>query len=186
MPELRNYFCCNGIIPGFSQSGGLGLVSAQWMVEGEPHFDMFGWDLARFGPWANKAFTKARVQDQYAHRFKIHFPNEERDAGRPVRRWPVYELQKEIGAVFGLNYGWEHPLWFAAEASPGGDRRVRPAEQVGTGGPARRMLRQCAGIIDISNFARYRITGPRSDDWLNALLANRMPKAVGALPASRP
>ncbi len=54
-------------------------------VEGEPSLDMFGWDMARFGHWANKAFTKARVQDQYSHRFKIHFPNEERAAGRPVR-----------------------------------------------------------------------------------------------------
>jgi dimethylglycine dehydrogenase len=180
VPELRNYFCCNGIIPGFSQSGGLGLVSAQWMIEGEPHFDMFGWDLARFGPWATKAFTKARVQDQYAHRFKIHFPNEERDAGRPVRTRPVYALQKEIGAVFGLNYGWEHPLWFAAEGEPReetlGFDRQNWWEPVGR---EARMLRQRAGIIDISNFARYRITGPRSEDWLNALLANRMPKAVG-------
>lgn len=76
VPELRNYFCCTGIIPGFSQSGGLGLMSAQWIVEGEPQYDMFAWDLARFGDWADKAFTKARVQDQYANRFKIHFPYE--------------------------------------------------------------------------------------------------------------
>jgi dimethylglycine dehydrogenase len=58
------------------------------MVEGEPSLDMFGWDLARFGAWAGKAFTKARVGDQYAHRFKIHFPGEERAAGRPVRTRP--------------------------------------------------------------------------------------------------
>ncbi len=58
------------------------------------------------------------MQDQYAHRFKIHFPNEERAAGRPVRTRPVYEMQTEMGAVFGLNYGWEHPLWFAADGEP--------------------------------------------------------------------
>ncbi len=69
VPELRNYFCCCGIIPGFSQSGGLGRLSAEWMIEGEPSLDMFGWDMARYGHWAGKTFTKARVQDQYAHRF---------------------------------------------------------------------------------------------------------------------
>ena len=57
VPELKNYFCCCGIIPGFSQSGGLGLMSAQWIVDGEPEYDMFPWDLARYGNWANKAFT---------------------------------------------------------------------------------------------------------------------------------
>ena len=117
-PELCNYFCCCGVNPGFSQSGDLGLLSAEWMVEGEPRLDMFGWDLARYGAWADKAFTKARVRDQYANRFKIHFSNKERAAGRPVRVRPIYDTQKAMGAVFGLNYGWEHPLWFAAEGEP--------------------------------------------------------------------
>lgn len=180
VPELSNYFCCNGIIPGFSQSGGLGLLSAEWIVQGEPKLDMFGWDLARFGHWAGKDFTKARVRDQYANRFKIHFPNEERAAGRPVRVRPIYEHQKAMGAVFGLNYGWEHPLWFAAEGEPkeetiGFDRQ----NWWGPVGREARMLRDRAGIIDISNFARYRITGPGAKDWLEALLANRIPGQPG-------
>lgn len=180
VPELRNYFCCNGIIPGFSQSGGLGLLSAEWIIEGEPKYDMFGWDLARFGAWAGKDFTKARVRDQYANRFKIHFPNEERAAGRPVRTRPIYETQKAMGAVFGLNYGWEHPLWFSAEGEPshetiGFDRQNWWAPV----GREARNLRDRAGIIDISNFARYRITGPGAKDWLDALLANRMPSQPG-------
>ncbi len=180
VPELRNYFCCNGIIPGFSQSGGLGLLSAEWIVEGEPKLDMFGWDLARYGAWAGKAFTKARVRDQYANRFKIHFPNEERAAGRPVRVRPIYETQAAMGAVFGLNYGWEHPLWFAVEGEPreetiGFDRQNWWAPV----GREARMLRDRAGIIDISNFARYRITGPGAKDWLDALLANRIPSVPG-------
>ena len=180
VPELRNYFCCNGLIPGFSQSGGLGLMSAEWIIEGEPRLDMFPWDMARFGHWADKRFTKARVADQYANRFKIHFPYEERSAGRPARTRPVYETQKAMGAVFGLNYGWEHPLWFAGS----------PEKAVESYGFTRqdwwepvseecRMLRERAAILDISNFAKYRITGPGAEDWLNALLANRMPKAVG-------
>ncbi|MBO6886282.1 MAG: FAD-dependent oxidoreductase, partial [Marivita sp.] len=105
VPEKPGYFCCNGIIPGFSQSGGMGLMVAQWIIEGEMQYDMFAWDIARFGDWADAKFTKARVGDQYAHRFKIHFPGEERAAGRPVRTRPVYEMQKDRGAVFGLNYG---------------------------------------------------------------------------------
>lgn len=179
VPELSNYFCCNGIIPGFSQSGGMGLMAAQWIVEGETKYDMFAWDMARFGDWADKAFTKARVRDQYAHRFAIHFPNEERSAGRPSRARPVHDLQKEMGAVMGLNTGWEHPLWFAD--TPGvtdtnGFTRQNWWEPVGA---ECRMLREHAGIIDISNFAKYRCAGPGAEDWLNAVFANRMPQQVG-------
>ena len=179
VPELRNYFCCNGIIPGFSQSGGLGLLAAQWMIEGEPEWDMFAWDLARFGDWADKAFTKARVRDQYMHRFKIHFPNEERAAGRPAMTRPAYEMQRGMGAVFGLNAGWEHPLWFAD--APGtedtnGFARQNWFEPVGREAA---MLRDAVGVIDISNFGKYEVTGPGAGDWLDALVANHVPREIG-------
>ncbi len=179
-PELKNYFCCNGIIPGFSQSGGLGRLAAEWMVEGEPSMDMFNWDLTRFGHWAGKDFTRARVQDQYAHRFKIHFPNEERAAGRPARTRPAYETQRGLGAVFGLNFGWEHPLWFAAAGEPreetNGFARQNWWAPVGR---EVRMLRDSVGVLDISNYARYEVKGPGAEDWLNAVLANRMPTETG-------
>ncbi|WP_120634728.1 FAD-dependent oxidoreductase [Ruegeria sp. EL01] len=179
VPELQNYFCCTGIIPGFSQSGGLGLLSAQWMIEGEPQYDMFAWDLARFGDWADKKFTKARVEDQYSHRFAIHFPNEERSAGRPARTRPSYEMQQKMGCVFGLNCGWEHPLWFADQpgtVETNGFPRQNWWEPVGR---EVRMLRETVGVIDISNFANYVIKGPGAYDWLDRLVANRVPTEVG-------
>ena len=177
VPELSNYFCCNGIIPGFSQSGGMGQSAAEWIIEGEPKMDLFPWDMARFGTWAGKEFTKARVGDQYAHRFKIHFPGEERAAGRPVRTRPVYDAQKDLGAVFGLNYGWEHPLYFSKDVPESEGFTRQPWWDVV--GAEARMLRDAAGIIDISNFAKYICKGPGAEDWLNAIFANRMPKTVG-------
>ncbi|SHM41737.1 dimethylglycine dehydrogenase [Roseovarius litoreus] len=180
VPELKNYFMCGGIIPGFSQSAGMGLMVAQWIIEGEMQYDMFPWDVARFGLWANdRKFVMAKVEDVYAHRFAIHYPNEERAAGRPLRTRPVYQMQKDMGAVFGLNYGWEHPQWFAdapGTSDTNGFTRQNWWEPVGA---ECRMLRDRAGIIDISNFAKYRVKGPGAEDWLNAVFANRMPKSVG-------
>ena len=177
VPELKNYFCCNGIIPGFSQSGGMGMLAADWIVTGETRYDMFAWDVARFGDWADAAFTKARVGDQYANRFKIHFPNEERAAGRPARTRPIYEMQRDMGAVFGLNYGWEHPLYFDAD-TPETEGFTRQPWWHSVGREAR-MLRDAVGVIDISNFGKYVCKGPGAEDWLNAVFANTMPKSVG-------
>ena len=177
VPEMRGYFCACGMIPGFSQSGGVGKLAAEWMVEGEPTLDLFGWDMARFGNWAGKAFTKARVADQYAHRFKIHFPGEEREAGRPVRVRPAHGMQKEMGAVFGLNFGWEHPLYFDKETPDSAGFKRQPWwESIGR---EAKMLRGAAGIIDISNFAKYRVAGSGAETWLNAIFANRMPQSLG-------
>ena len=180
VPELQNYFCCCGIIPGFSQSGGLGLTLAQWIIEGEPEMDMFPWDLARFGSWANKAFTRARTLDQYAHRFKIHFPYEERSPGRPLKTRPVYDRQRELGAVFGLSYGYEHPLWYAPAGMEAvetyGFERQNCFEPVAA---ECRALRESVGIIDVSNFAKYRIRGAGAADYLDRLVANHVPTEIG-------
>lgn len=181
VPELRNYHLANGIIPGFSQSGGLGTAVAQWIVEGEPEMDLFGWDMARFGHFADKKFTMARALDNYSSRFRIHFPNEERAAGRPVRTRPAYEQQKnDKRAVFGLSYGWEHPLFYAPAGTPQEDHftfeRARWFDAVGE---ECRALRAGVGVLDISNFAKYRIRGPRAGAWLDHLLANRLPSEDG-------
>jgi len=180
VPELKNYYCCTGIIPGFSQSGGLGLVMGQWITQGEPEMDLFPWDLARFGHWASKPFTKARAFDQYSHRFKIHFPYEERTAGRPMKTRPVYERQKALGAVFGLSYGYEHPLWYAGEGVEAvesfGFERQNCFEPVAAECKA---LRSAVGIIDVSNFAKYEIRGDGSEDYLNRLVANYVPTEIG-------
>ena len=179
VPELDGYFCCNGIIPGFSQSGGMGLMAAQWIIEGETQYDMFAWDMARFDSWTTQDFTKARVQDQYAHRFAIHFPGEERSAGRPARTRPIYQTQAGMGAVFGLNAGWEHPLWFADTSGTKETTGYTRQNWFDPVGAECTMLRDRAGIIDISNFAKYRCVGPEAEDWLNAVFANTMPQAVG-------
>lgn len=180
VPELKNYFCCCGIIPGFSQSGGLGLMSAQWIIEGEPEFDMFPWDLTRFGHWADKTFTQEKVADQYSKRFAIHFPFEERDAGRETRTRPIYQRQKEMGAVHGLNYGWEHPLWYAGEGVEGkesyGFTRQDWFEPVGR---ECRNLRANVGVVDVSNFGKYEIKGAGAADWIDRVIANHVPKEIG-------
>ncbi len=180
VPELENYYCCTGIIPGFSQSGGLGLLLAQWMIDGEPELDLFPWDLARFGAWADKSFAKARAFDCYTNRFRVHFPYEEREAGRPVRKRPLFDRQQELGGVFGLNYGWEHPLWFSKNG-------VTVDETIGferqawfeTVGEECRTLRDGVGLIDISNFAKYEVKGPDARAWLDRVVANKTPTEVG-------
>ncbi len=177
---LRNYYVCTGIIPGFSQSAGLGKTLAEWIVYGEPELDMFAWDVCRFGAWANKKYTRARALDSYSSRFRIHFPNEERDAGRPIKRRPVYDLQKSLGGVFGLSYGWEHPHWYATDGVVQEDEFSfeRPcwfgimAQEVNA-------LRSSVGVVDTSNFAKYEITGVNAVEWLDKIIANHVPKEIG-------
>ena len=74
---LPNYWLACGVMAGFSQGGGVGLSLANWMTEGDPGSDIWGMDAARYGAWATRGYTNAKVRENYSRRFRIRFPNEE-------------------------------------------------------------------------------------------------------------
>jgi dimethylglycine dehydrogenase len=175
---MTNYFVACGVMAGFSQGGGVGLALANWIVDGDPGFDVFGMDVARYGDWTTLGHTNIKVRENYSRRFRIRFPNEELPAGRPFRTTPIYDRLKERHAVFGDMCGLEHPLWFAPSAAEAEDhfsfRRSNDFPHV-----AREVetVRARVGMIEIANFAKYDITGPGAEAWLDHLLPNRLPKA---------
>ena len=91
----------------------IGKVISEWIIEGEPSLDILAWDVARFGSWASKRYTKARSAYFYEHRSHRIYPHQQFEAGRPVRQFPSYGRLKERGAVFGESFGFEYPLWYA-------------------------------------------------------------------------
>nr|HPE61727.1 FAD-dependent oxidoreductase [Thiolinea sp.] len=78
VPGLRNFWSACAVMAGFSQGGGVGLTLAEWMVEGEPSRDVFAMDVARFGTFCTRAYTRNKVIENYQKRFSISYPNEER------------------------------------------------------------------------------------------------------------
>lgn len=174
---LRNYWVACGVMAGISQGGGVGLALSNWMVHGDPGFDVWAMDVARFGDWATMAYTNAKVRENYSRRYSIRFPNEELPAGRPLRMTPVYDRLKAKGAVFGAAFGLEHALWFA----PAGTRAVeditfRRSNAFAPVGEECRAVRTAVGLIEISNYAKYEVSGPGAEAWLGRLLANRVPR----------
>ena len=96
---LKNYWVACGVMAGFSQGGGVGLALSQWMVNGDPGFDVWAMDCARFGEWATRTYTNEKVRENYSRRFSIRFPNEELPAGRPLRTSPIYDRLRSLGRV---------------------------------------------------------------------------------------
>ena len=172
-----NYWVACGVMAGFSQGGGVGLALANWMVEGDPGFDVWAMDIARFGDWASPAYTHAKVRENYSRRFRIRFPNEELAAARPLRTTPAYERLKARGAVFGAAYGLEHALWFAPPGmEPREDVTYRRSNAHVPVGDECRAVRKAVGVLEIATFARYEVTGTGAAAWLDRVLANRLPR----------
>ena len=174
---LSNYWVACGVMAGFSQGGGVGLALANWMVHGDPGFDVWAMDVARFGDWTTMAYTNAKVRENYSRRFRIRFPNEELPAARPVRTTPVYDLLTEQRAVFGAAFGLEHALWFALQGSePVEDVTFRRSNAHGPVGEECAAVRNAVGLLEISTFAKYELTGGGAAARLEHLLANRLPR----------
>ncbi len=177
MPGLRNYWAACAIMAGFSQGGGVGLTLAEWMVEGEPSRDVFAMDVARFGDYTTRAYTRAKVRENYQRRFAISYPNEELPAARPHHTTPAYAIWKGTRAVFGVGYGLEHVNYFARSESERFEiPSFRRSNAFDTIGAECRAVREAVGITEIHNFGKYEVTGPEAESWLNWIMAGRMPK----------
>ena len=171
---LTNYWSACAVMAGFSQGGGVGLSLANWIVNGDPGFDVWAMDVSRFGDYATPAYTNARVRENYSRRFSIRFPNEELEAARPLLTTPLYETLKAKGAQFGASYGLETALWYAPEGVQDSFswRRSTDFEYVGKEAKA---VRQSVGVSEISNFAKYLVTGADAHNYLDRVLASNIP-----------
>ena len=204
---LPNFWLNEGHSFGVTAAGGAGWQLAEWITEGEPTVDMMGVDPRRFGPYATKGYLKAKNEEAYANVFTIHYPDEERAAGRPLKTSPCHGRMKALGAVFGSVYGWERPGWFAPKGYALSKAELKQAKTLlnrnhsipQDGGPIVekysfrrsnyfefvgaecRHLAEAVGLLDMTAFAKFLVTGPGAAAWLDGLLANRLPAQVGRI-----
>ena len=180
--DLKNFWLNEGHSFGITAAGGAGWQLAEWIVEGESTIDMMGVDPRRYGPYASRGYLRTKNEEAYANVFVIHYPDEEREAARPLKQAPCYDRMKARGAVFGQVYGWERPNWFAPESVEARDvwsfRRSNYFEHVGN---ECRHVNEKVGLLDMSAFSKFSVTGPGAESWLDGLVANRIPKKIGRL-----
>jgi dimethylglycine dehydrogenase len=208
VPGLKNFWLNEGHSFGITAAGGAGWQLAEWIVDGEPTIDMMGVDPRRFGPYATEGYLKEKNEEAYANVFTMHYPDEERGAARPLKTTPVYDRLKSLGGVFGSVYGWERANWFAPEgyavpaeeigvgvdvltnhnhAAPLEDGRIverwsfRRSNYFEHVGNEVKNVAENVGVLDMSAFAKCWISGPGAEAWLNAILANAVPKKIGRI-----
>jgi glycine cleavage system aminomethyltransferase T/glycine/D-amino acid oxidase-like deaminating enzyme len=192
--EVRGFFVAAGFCAhGIAGTGGIGQQMARWIVDGEPELDLWKMDIRRFGgQYRSQRLTLARTYENYATYYDIHYPNEERLAGRPLRLSPAYREVAALGAMFGEKSMWERPNWFVLnEDSAGRSARsaleaLRPRGWAGEHwssaiGAEALATRRAAGLYDESSFAKIEIDGPGALAFLQGLCANDIDRSVGSV-----
>ncbi|MDH3451305.1 MAG: FAD-dependent oxidoreductase, partial [Gammaproteobacteria bacterium] len=176
VPGLRNYWTACAVMAGFSQGGGVGLTLAEWMVHGEPARDVFAMDVARFGDYCTREYTRMKVRENYQRRFAVSYPNEELPAGRPLHTTPVYGIWQARRAVFGQAYGMEAVNYFAPDDEPLYETPAfRRSNAFAATAAECHAVRTAVGVNEIHNFGKYEVSGPGAAEWLDYLMAGRVP-----------
>jgi dimethylglycine dehydrogenase len=176
---LRNGWLLTGSSMGVMEGGGAGKFLAEWIVEGAPPMDALALDPRRFGAYADRSYRVDKAIEAFGHQFAIHFPFEERPAGRPVRTTPIHDDLAAAGAQFGFAYGWERPNWFAPKGT--GEAALtfgRPGWFEAVAGECHSVA-ESAGLADMSVFSKFNISGKDATAFMETLGANRPPRGDG-------
>ena len=179
-PGLRNFWQCCGSSIGIAQGAGIGKYLAQWMVHGDAEINMHCTDPRRFGAYADPDYTRAKSFDDYENMFETPLPGREIQAGRPSRVTPLYEALKTRGAVYTEVYGWERPKYFAPEGFEE-NLQYRRNNVFDIVAEECRAVRERVGIMDLSSFAKFDVSGPGAEALLDQLTANRLPQKPGGI-----
>ena len=173
---LDNYWLMEGFTGAINLGPGVAKFLVNWMLDGEPGEDMSAIDPRRYGPYTSKRYLCVKNSEAFGHNFGLLYPDEELPAGRPLKTSPAYDRLTALGGVWGAVHGWETPMWFAPAGVEQKEvysfRRSNYFEHVRA---ECHSVRSRAGLLDLSHFGKYEVTGEGAARFLDGLVANRLP-----------
>ncbi len=187
-PGLRGFYvACAG--SGIAMGGGVGKVMAEWIVDGQPGFDMWRMDIRRFqAHYADDAYARTRVLEVCSKNYVLKYPFEEMESGRGLKLSPAYPRLIALGAVLGEKGGWERPNWFVSNEAavtanphsyePAGWARHNWSPAIAA---EHRATREAAGLFDFASFSKFEVEGRGALASLQWLTDNEMDKPVGSV-----
>jgi glycine cleavage system aminomethyltransferase T/glycine/D-amino acid oxidase-like deaminating enzyme len=180
------WVAAGGCAHGLAGAGGIGKAMGEWIVDGQPEWDVWPLDVRRFGrQYRSQAYTLVRSYESLSQYYDIKYPGEEKQAGRPLRVSPAYARHQSLGAAFGEKGGWERVNWYESNAAAG-DESLRPRGWAGENwspaiGIEARAARDSAALFDQSSFSKLEVLGPGALAFLERVCANRIDRPVGTI-----
>ncbi len=182
-PEVGGYFVCAGFnSAGIANSGGAGRLIAEWLVAGEPPFDVWDVDIRRFGALhVNRRHLADRTVETLGLHYAMRWPREELVTVRPLRRSPLYDRLRAKRAVFGTKLNWERANYFLPDGA------AEPPPTLDTPGwlpyvlDEQRACREDVVVFDQTSFAKFVLKGRDALQVLERLCANRIDVDVGRI-----
>ena len=179
-PGPRNYWMHCGASIGICQGGGAGKYLAQWMVHGQAEINMREFDPRRFGNWATKDYTTEVSIADYHHMYYCYKPGEQHTVGRGLRKSALHEKLKSHGAQFSQIFGWERVRWYDPSGK-GEDFSFKRSNWFDAVRAEAMAVRESVGLMDLSTFTKFDVTGKDAYNFLLRICANKIPTRDGGI-----
>ena len=162
VPEIKNFFVCCGLNSiGIGSGGGVGKVTAEWLINGHINEDIFSYDIKRFQKFHSKlGFIKERITETLGDLYGMHWPFKQHKTSRNQKLTPYHEQMKKAGACFGVSGGYERPMWYATSGQKPeyeysyNYQNWYPAVEYET-----KNTRENVGLFDLTAFSKYDLKG---------------------------
>ncbi len=183
-PELKNYFVAAGFNSvGIQSAGGAGKMLAEWIKLGHAPRDLWDVDIRRNMPFqGNERYLYDRTTESLGLLYETHYPFKQFKTARGVRRSVLHDKLASLGAVFGVDNGWERANWFANEGqAPEYEYSFGRQNWFENNKAEHEAVRNAVGVIDQSSFSKYQVEGPDAEKFLNRVCSNNVAVAVGKM-----
>uniref|UniRef100_A0A0N4W2T8 Pyruvate dehydrogenase phosphatase regulatory subunit, mitochondrial n=1 Tax=Haemonchus placei TaxID=6290 RepID=A0A0N4W2T8_HAEPC len=186
--QAHGYYVMNGFNgQGMALAGGVGELLAEWICEEIPKLDVAFLDVARFlDAHANSQYLMERTPEIASMTYSNMYNSHQCHTARNLRMSPIYHQLRDAGAVFGEIMGYERPLWYEKEPKP--DRNALFMGQDSLNGKPiwfdevaaeYEACRERVGLIDMSSFTKFDVTGPDAVKFLQYLCSADIDRPVG-------
>ncbi len=178
-PEVKGLWFAEAV--WVKDGPGIGKAVADWMTHGRTEFDFQGIDIARFYPiQKTQAVVESRCYEiaQKVYTPAVH-PREPFATGRELRVSPFYQREVELGGYFMEAVGWERAHGYAANEATLLEKyrdRVPKREHEWdsrhfweVSNAEHLELSESVGMINLSHFAIFDISGPDAESLLEYL-----------------
>lgn len=186
-PEVKGLWSVAAI--WIKEAPGIARAVAEWMTTGVSEIDPTSSDITRFyDHQKTQTHIRARTAEGFNKTYGIVHPREQWASNRNVRLTPYHPRQRDLGGVFYEAAGWERPMWYESNARLLAEygERVMPRRDEWDArwwspiiNAEHLALRDRAGMIDLSTFAIFDVTGPGALDCLQRLAVAQMDVPIG-------
>jgi len=182
VPEVRNLFSCCGLNSiGIGSGGGVGKVTAEWMINGHINEDLFIYDIKRFQKLHSKInFIKERVTETLGDLYGMHWPYKQHKTSRNQKMVPYHEELKSAGACFGVVAGYERPMWFSSKGkAPKYEYSYNYQNWYPSVEYETTNTRKNVGLFDLTPFAKFELIGEKSHSELQRICSANIKNEKG-------